>query len=83
MDIEDQFSHSDLLLTERACRICKATKNLIEDFYITHKNSTHLRSSYSYECKKCTIERIRKSRQKKKRNRPRPLPPYLADYPDW
>ena len=66
MDIEDQFSHSDLLLTERTCRICKATKNLIEDFYITHKNSTHLRSSYSYECKKCTIERIRKSRQKKK-----------------
>ncbi len=76
MDIEDQFSHSDLLLTERTCRICKATKNLIEDFYITHKNSTHLRSSYSYECKKCTIERIRKSRQKKKA-----LGSEL--YPDW
>ena len=32
MDIESQFSHSDLLLTERTCRICKTTKNLIEDY---------------------------------------------------
>ena len=52
------------------------TKNLIEDYYITHKSSSHLRSSYSYECKKCTIERIRKSRQKKKE-----LGSEL--YPDW
>jgi len=37
-------------------------------------------SSYSYECKTCTIDRVKK---KRKRNRPRPLPPYLADYPDW
>ncbi len=76
MDIESQFSHSDLLLTERTCRICKITKNLIEDYYITHKNSSHLKSSYSYECKKCTIERIRNSRKKKKESEP-------EQYPDW
>ena len=56
--------------------MCKTTKNLIEDYYITHKNSSHLKSSYSYECKKCTIERIRNSRKKKKDSEP-------EQYPDW
>ena len=46
------------------------------DYYITHKNSTHLKSSYSYECKKCTIERIRNSRRKKNESKP-------DLYPDW
>jgi len=74
MDLEDQFDTASLLLTERRCRICGVTKNLIEDFYITHKNSTHLQSSYSYECKKCTINRITSRRKKD-----------ICDwtYPDW
>ena len=80
MDLEDQFELGNLLLSERRCRVCGSVKNLIEGYYITHKKSTHLPSSYSYECKECTIKRIKSSRKK---NRPRPLPPYLADYPDW
>ena len=47
------------------------------------KNRSRLASSYSYECKVCTVERVVKTRKGKKKNRPRPLPPYLADYPDW
>jgi hypothetical protein len=73
-DLESQFDHSDLLLSERRCRVCGSIKNLIGEFYITHKNSTHLPSSYSYECRMCTIKRIKASRKKDNGS---------WCYPDW
>ncbi len=72
--LDEQFELGDLLLTERRCRVCGSVKNLIEGFYITHKNSTHLPSSYSYECKECTIKRIKSSRKKDNG---------VWSYPDW
>ena len=83
MDLEQQFDLEHLLFKQRKCRICGRTKDLMTDFYLTRKNRSRLASAYSYECKICTIERVVKTRQSKKKNRPRPLPPYLADYPDW
>tara|TARA_B100001113_G_scaffold137133_1_gene112548 strand:+ start:204 stop:482 length:279 start_codon:yes stop_codon:yes gene_type:complete len=65
-DLDQQFDHGELLLSERRCRVCGSIKNLIEGFYITHKNSTHLPSSYSYECKECTVKRVIASRKRKK-----------------
>jgi DNA-directed RNA polymerase subunit M/transcription elongation factor TFIIS len=63
MDIEDQFQLEHLFLTERKCRICGQTKDLIDGFYLTRKSRGDIPSSYSYECKVCTIKRIRKSRK--------------------
>jgi len=74
MDLEDQFELGDLLLSERRCRVCGRVKNLIGEFYITHKNSTHLPSSYSYECRECTIKRIKSNRKKDNGS---------WCYPDW
>ncbi len=65
-DLESQFKHGELLLSERRCRVCGGVKNLIEGYYITHKKSTHLPSSYSYECKECTVKRVISSRKRKK-----------------
>jgi len=73
-DLESQFDHGELLLTERRCRVCGSVKNLIEGYYITHKKSTHLPSSYSYECKECTIKRIKSNRKKDNG---------VWSYPDW
>ncbi len=83
MDIGDQFSLEHLLFKERTCRSCNKVKNLIEDYYMTRRQKRGLPSAYSYECKDCTVKRIISKRKSKKKNRPRPLPPYLADYPDW
>ena len=74
MDLESQFELGDLLLSERRCRVCGRVKNLIGEFYITHKNSTHLPSSYSYECRACTIKRIKSNRKKDNGS---------WCYPDW
>ena len=63
MNLDDQFDVNHLFLTERKCRCCGETKNLIEGFYRTRKDKGQVASSYSYECKKCTIKRIQKSRQ--------------------
>ena len=82
MEFEDTFSLDHLVFTERKCRTCGVTKDLLSEFYRTRNNRT-TPSAYSYECKDCTIKRIVTKRKKKKKNRPRPLPPYLADYPDW
>ena len=57
MDISEQLTKSDLLLEERTCRICGDRKNLLDDFYKSRKNPA-LASSYSYECKVCTLKRI-------------------------
>ena len=80
MELDSQIRLGHLLLSDRKCRVCGDTKNLIDGFYLIRKDRGTLASSYSYECKVCTVRRIVSSRKK---NRPRPLPPYLADYPDW
>ena len=60
MDLGDQLKLGHLLFKERICRSCGHQKNLIEDFYKIRKGSSV--SSYSYECKECTIKRIVESR---------------------
>ncbi len=51
-------------------------KTLIDGFYRTRKNRGAVASSYSYECKDCTIKRIIDTRKKQT--------PFLDwDYPDW
>ena len=83
MDLEQQFDLEHLLFKQRTCRCCGRTKDLLNDYYLIRKGRSRLASSYSYECKLSTIERVVKTRKSKKKDRPRPLPPYLADYPDW
>ena len=75
MDIEDQISLEHLLFRERQCRICLITKDLITDFYVIRKTKKYLPSSYSYECKDCTIKRILKNRSNKQTA--------IWEYPDW
>ncbi len=75
MDIDDQFELEHLFLTERRCRVCGQNKDLIDGFYLTRKGRGNIPSSYSYECKDCTICRILNSRKEKK------VP--LWEYPDW
>ena len=79
MDLDEPI----LFLHERKCRVCGKIYSLTEGFYLTRKSRGEKPSSYSYECKTCTVQRITSKRKSKKKNRPRPLPPYLADYPDW
>jgi ferredoxin-like protein FixX len=73
MDIDEQITLGHLLLTDRKCRVCGETKNLIESFYRTRKKRGPVASSYSYECKECTIERILANRKSDNR----------WEYPDW
>jgi DNA-directed RNA polymerase subunit RPC12/RpoP len=73
MDIEDQFSLDHLIFTERKCRTCGVTKELINDFYKTRKNRT-TPSAYSYECKDCTKKRVLKHRKTDTQR---------WEYPDW
>mgnify|MGYP000008497305 FL=1 len=81
MEFDKELELEHLLFVNRQCRRCLRTFDLIDGFYHTRKDRGHIPSAYAYECKECTVNRIKKNR--KKRNRPRPLPPYLADYPDW
>jgi hypothetical protein len=76
MDINQQINLEHLLFVDRKCRTCGEIKSLIEDFYLTRKNRGVIPSSYSYECKECTIKRITVSR----------LTTTILDkweYPDW
>tara|TARA_Y100000768_G_scaffold193384_1_gene145053 strand:- start:120 stop:551 length:432 start_codon:yes stop_codon:yes gene_type:complete len=57
MDLDDQLQLAHLLLQERKCRVCGQEKNLIDGYYRTRKN-VRLASSYSYECKECTVKRV-------------------------
>jgi len=75
MDINDEFSLEHLLFTTRTCRSCRKQKDLLTDFYKIRKNRGALPSSYSYECKRCTIKRIVNTRNADK--------PTLWEYPDW
>ena len=70
MDLDDQLQLAHLLLQERKCRVCGEEKNLIDGYYRNRKN-VRLASSYSYECKECTVKRVcennRRNRLKKNR----------------
>ena len=76
MELDKQIKLGHLLLSERVCRVCGEEKNLIDGFYRTRKNRGAVPSSYSYECKVCTIKRIIKSRKKN-------MPFVYCYYPDW
>tara|TARA_Y100000361_G_C10994480_1_gene255950 strand:- start:161 stop:646 length:486 start_codon:yes stop_codon:yes gene_type:complete len=56
VDLENQLNLGHLLLLERKCRVCEVDKNLTSDYYLVRKDPT-LPSSYSYECKECTVKR--------------------------
>ena len=76
MELDKQIKLGHLLLSNRICRTCGEEKNLIESFYRTRKDRGPVASSYSYECKICTIQRIVKNRQ-------RESPVTEWNYPDW
>ena len=73
MEIDEQVSLGHLLLQDRKCKKCGEIKNLIDGFYRTRKDRGTLPSSYSYECKVCTIQRVVKSRKSSNE----------WMYPDW
>ena len=75
MDVDDHFQVEHLYLTERTCRTCGEVKDLIDGFYRTRKNK-YQSSSYSYECKSCSIKRVIESRKRKNKD-------ILWEYPDW
>jgi hypothetical protein len=75
MNIEDEFSLTHLLFKERQCRVCRKIKDLLTDFYVVRKSKKYLPSSYSYECKDCTIKRIMFNRGGKQC--------FIWEYPDW
>jgi hypothetical protein len=56
MEIDEQVTTGHLLLETRVCRVCNKEKNLVDDYYLSRKDPT-LPSSYSYECKECTVKR--------------------------
>tara|TARA_B100000686_G_scaffold167438_1_gene174874 strand:+ start:426 stop:770 length:345 start_codon:yes stop_codon:yes gene_type:complete len=57
MDIGEQITKDDLLLETRVCRVCNMEKGLLDEYYLSRKNPG-LASSYSYECKSCTLKRV-------------------------
>ena len=61
MDLDNQLKLGHLLLYERKCRSCGQRKNLIDGFYRTRKDRGPVASSYSYECKECTKQRVNES----------------------
>jgi hypothetical protein len=58
MELDKQIRLGHLLLTDRQCRVCGEMKNLIDGFYRTRKDRGAVASSYSYECKECTVKRV-------------------------
>lgn len=83
MDFEEQIELSHLLLTDRKCVKCGKNKNLVDSFYRTRKDRGPVPSSYSYECKECTIKRVLKSRSCKPDVKYEPVPRIKDVYPDW
>tara|TARA_S200002703_G_C3712186_1_gene218760 strand:+ start:477 stop:698 length:222 start_codon:yes stop_codon:yes gene_type:complete len=73
MDFDNQIELEHLLFFDRKCRVCGKVKSLLDDFYLTRKDRGTLPSSYSYECKSCTIKRIQSKKKKQ----------LLWEYPDW
>ena len=56
MELDKQVTTAHLLLETRVCRVCNEEKNLVDEYYLSRKDPTKP-SSYSYECKECTIKR--------------------------
>jgi hypothetical protein len=81
MELDKQIKLSHLLLVDRKCRACGQDKNLIDEFYRTRKDRGPVASSYSYECKECTIKRITNSTKNVKQKYS--LENYSSEYPDW
>jgi hypothetical protein len=79
MDFDEQLFVDHLVFSERKCRVCGQIKDLINDFYLTHKGKGSFPSAYSYECKECTKTRTINYRKNKK------IKNYLDkwEYPDW
>lgn len=81
MNFEDKFDLEQLIFQQRKCRVCGKTKSLMDDFYLTRKDRGTVAAAYSYECKECTKERVRK------KNKPDipyiPVPRIRDVYPDW
>jgi ribosomal protein S27E len=75
-DLNDQIKFSHLLLYDRKCRVCGEIKNLIDCFYRTRKDRGAVASSFSYECKDCTIKRVILSRMTTNIF-------HKWEYPDW
>ena len=73
MDFDEQFNLGHLLLDIRKCRVCGVEKNLVDGYYRTRKDRGPVASSYSYECKDCTIKRMMKSKRSNN----------MWEYPDW
>ncbi len=73
MDFDEQLEVDHFVLTERKCRVCGKTKDLIDGFYLIRKNKS-IQSSYSYECKTCTIQRVKKKKKVEIKR---------WEYPDW
>ena len=66
MEFDDkQLKLGHLLLVNRKCRVCGEEKNLVDGFYRTRKSRGAVASSYSYECKICTVRRIVETRKRK------------------
>jgi hypothetical protein len=76
MDLDKQLKLGHLLFTDRKCRVCGEIKNLIDGFYRTRKDRGAVTSSYSYECKECTVNRVISSRKNSKSSS-------NYEYPDW
>ncbi len=76
MDLDKQIKLGHLLLVDRKCRVCGEVKNLIDSFYRTRKDRGPVASSYSYECKECTIKRICSKKSIMEKN-------LKWEYPDW
>lgn len=77
MELDKQIKLGHLLLNDRKCRSCGKIKNLVDEFYRTRKNRGPVASSYSYECKECTIKRIKESKVDKINQS------IDWQYPDW
>ena len=76
MELDKQIKLGHLLLVDRKCRVCGENKNLIDGFYRTRKDRGSVASSYSYECKDCTIKRIAERKNIAQNT-------FKWEYPDW
>ena len=75
MEFDKQIKLGHLLLTDRKCRVCGETKNLVDSFYRTRKDRGAVASSFSYECKECTIRRVANKMTNRVLDK--------WEYPDW
>jgi hypothetical protein len=75
MELDKQIRLGHLLLNDRKCKKCGEIKNLVDGFYRTRKYKGPVASSFSYECKECTIRRVGSKTTTKVLDK--------WEYPDW